>query len=170
MDRIFKIVVVILIFFILNIAYTFYTNYQEKKDTYKTNILNAYADIKRLNIKYEAKENKSKEALEVKQKNQLSIKEVDTRINKSLKEINEFNGFSAKIDGIKHHNTFVNVVLAKINISLNLANFDIYDFEKEFKQQFKSYSMVMPLKYINAKEATVYLVILKKEFDNENKK
>jgi hypothetical protein len=51
-----------------------------------------------------------------------------------------------------------------------LANFDIYDFEEEFKKQFKSYSMVMPFKYKNTKEATVYLVILKKEFDNENKK
>jgi hypothetical protein len=170
MDKVFKIVVASLIFYVINTAYNYYSDYQDTKATYQKNILDAYTDIKRLNIKYEAKENKSKEALEIKEKNQLSIKEVDTRINRSLKEINEFNGFSAKVDGIKHHNTFVNVVLAKINISLNLANFDIYDFEEEFKKQFKSYSMVMPFKYKNTKEATVYLVILKKEFDNENKK
>jgi hypothetical protein len=66
MDKVFKIVVASLIFYVINTAYNYYSDYQDTKATYQKNILDAYTDIKRLNIKYEAKENKSKEALEIK--------------------------------------------------------------------------------------------------------
>lgn len=169
-NKLFISITFVFVVIILNQTYTYHTEYNEKKSENLKSLIAQRDEVTRLEKKYDRKDKKSKEALKKKEKNNLDQELVKNRIEESLKEINVFNGFHAKLEGIKEHKKFVNVVLAKIKLSFNLSNFDISDFEKEFKNQFKPYSMVMPFKYKNEKEAMIYLIILKEKFENENNK
>ena len=169
MDKIFKISFFLILAYLLNTSITDYKKYTSQKEAYMNKIKEVHNSINELKIKSRDLKKKNKNLTLFTKGNQLSLSDVKQRIKHTIQEINGINSFQAKIQGLKQHDEYINVVLAKINIKELYKNFNIKDFEEVLINRFNKYSFVFPLTFKNMKETTIYLMILKKEFENEKK-
>lgn len=101
--------------------------------------------------------------------NKINLEIEREKINKILTKIDSSGYFKSSIISMDVSKKYINVAKAQVSIETKFKNFNLNDFEDLINAEAKRLGVVYPMKYINAKSGLIWLIILDKKGENNEK-